>query len=77
MVQSGLRAYIAPMFRSARWYTPLPAMLWNATGTKAGEEAGMGARWHLIDKAEARAAAETGMLVPAQGPTPHAELLRR
>ncbi|WP_367353272.1 amidohydrolase family protein [Achromobacter animicus] len=76
MVQSGLRAYIAPMFRSARWYTKNGHVVEYDWNEKAGE-AGMERALALIDKAEAHECGRlTGMLVPAQIDTCTPELLK-
>jgi len=76
LVQSGLRAYVAPMFRSARWYTRNGHVVeydWNEqAGIKAMEQA-----LALIDRAEAHPCNRlTGMLVPAQIDTCTPELLQ-
>lgn len=74
--QSGLRVCLAPMFRSARWYTTNGTRVdyeWNEAG---GEDA-MQAALALIDAAETHPSGRlTGMMCPAQIDTCTPELMR-
>ncbi|MDQ2140958.1 amidohydrolase family protein [Alcaligenaceae bacterium B3P038] len=76
LVQSGLRAYVAPMFRSARWYTRNGHVVeydWNEQAGIKGMEQALA----LIDRAQAHPCNRlTGMLVPAQIDTCTPELLQ-
>jgi cytosine/adenosine deaminase-related metal-dependent hydrolase len=74
--ESGMRVVIAPMFRSARWYTKSGHVVeyeWDeAAGVKAMEEA-----FSLIERAEQHPSGRlSGMAVPAQIDTCTPELLR-
>ncbi|WP_027348764.1 amidohydrolase family protein [Halotalea alkalilenta] len=73
---SGLRGYIAPMFRSAQWFTRNGHVVEYAWDEDAGI-AGMERALALIDQAEAHGCGRiAGMLVPAQIDTCTPELLR-
>jgi 5-methylthioadenosine/S-adenosylhomocysteine deaminase len=76
MARSGLRGYVAPMFRSARWYTRNGHVVeydWN-------EQAGIDGMAHaiaLIEQAMAHPCGRlNGMLVPSQIDTCTPELLK-
>ncbi|MCU0984366.1 MAG: amidohydrolase family protein [Acetobacteraceae bacterium] len=74
--ESGMRVVIAPMFRSARWYTKSGHVVeyeWDEkAGVKAMEEA-----FALIERAEQHPSGRlSGMAVPAQIDTCTPELLR-
>lgn len=76
MVRSGLRAYIAPMFRSARWYTRNGHLVEYDWDEKAGL-ASMENALRLIDSAIAHPCGRLGgMVVPAQIDTCTPELLQ-
>ena len=76
LVKSGLRAYVAPMFRSARWYTRNGHVVEYEWNEQAGIK-GMEQALALIDKAEAHPSGRlTGMLCPAQIDTCTPELLK-
>jgi cytosine/adenosine deaminase-related metal-dependent hydrolase len=76
LAKSGLRAYLAPMFRSARWYTRNGHVVeydWNEKGGYDGLERAL----KLIDRAQAHESGRLqGMLCPAQIDTCSADLLR-
>ena len=76
MARSGLRGYVAPMFRSARWFTRNGHVVeydWNVQGGIDG----MARALALIDKAQAHDCKRlSGMLVPTQIDTCTPELLR-
>lgn len=76
LAESGMRVCVAPMFRSARWFTRnghLVEYEWDeAAGVKAMEEA-----FRLIERAEQHECGRlSGMVVPAQIDTCTPELLR-
>ncbi|OWT77587.1 MULTISPECIES: amidohydrolase family protein [unclassified Achromobacter] len=76
LARSGLRAYVAPMFRSARWYTRNGHVVEYDWNEKAGIE-GMERALKLIDLAEAHECGRLrGMVVPAQIDTCTPDLLR-
>lgn len=63
---SGLRVCLAPMFKSARWFTTNGTRVDYEWDEKAGEDA-MQAAFALIDAAEAHPSGRlTGMMCPAQ-----------
>jgi len=76
MVKSGLRCCIAPMFRSARWFTRNGHVVeydWNEQHGIDGMERAL----KIIDQAEAHPSGRlTGMLAPAQIDTCTPELIR-
>lgn len=73
---SGLRAYVAPMFRSARWYTRNGHVVEYEWNEKAGEQA-MENAFSLIEAARKHESGRLdGMVVPAQIDTCTAALLR-
>ncbi len=74
--QSGMRVCIAPMFRSARWFTKNGHVVEYAFDAKAGEKA-MVESMALIDRAEQHPSGRLfGMAVPAQIDTCTPELLK-
>jgi len=76
LAQSGLRGYVAPMFRSARWYTRNGHVVEYDWNEKAGVE-GMERALKLIDRAEAHECGRLrGMMVPSQIDTCTPDLLR-
>lgn len=76
MGQTGLRAYVAPMFRSAQWFTRNGHVVEYDWNEKAGI-AGMEKALKLIDQAQAHPSKRLcGMLVPAQIDTCTPELLQ-
>jgi 5-methylthioadenosine/S-adenosylhomocysteine deaminase len=73
---SGLRVCLAPMFKSARWFTINGTRVDYEWDEKAGEEA-MQAAFSLIDAAEAHSSGRlTGMMCPAQIDTCTPDLMR-
>ncbi len=76
LAESGLRVCIAPMFRSARWYTKNGHVVEYEWDAKAGEKA-MAEAMTLIERAEQHQCGRLfGMVVPAQIDTCTPELLR-
>jgi 5-methylthioadenosine/S-adenosylhomocysteine deaminase len=76
LVKSGLRCCIAPMFRSAKWFTRNGHVVEYDWNEKNGVE-GMERALKLIDQAEAHPSGRlTGMLVPAQIDTCTPELIK-
>ena len=76
LAESGLRVCIAPMFRSARWYTKNGHVVEYEWDAKAGEKA-MAEAMSLIERAEQHECGRLfGMVVPAQIDTCTPELLR-
>ena len=76
LADSGMRVCIAPMFRSARWFTKNGHVVEYAWDEKAGETA-MEEAFRLIDRAEQHPSGRlTGMVVPAQIDTCSETLLR-
>ncbi len=74
--ESGMRVCIAPMFRSARWYTKNGHVVEYEWDEKAGEKA-MGEALSLIERAEQHESGRLfGMVVPAQIDTCTDTLLR-
>jgi cytosine/adenosine deaminase-related metal-dependent hydrolase len=74
--QSGMRVCVAPMFRSARWFTKNGHVVEYAFDAKAGEKA-MVESFALIDRAEQHPSGRLfGMAVPAQIDTCTPELLK-
>ncbi len=66
LAESGMRVCIAPMFRSARWYTKNGHLVEYAWDEAAGEKA-MGEALSLIARAEQHPSGRLfGMVVPAQ-----------
>ena len=73
---SGMRVCIAPMFRSARWYTRNGHLVEYAWDAAAGEKA-MAEALSLIERAEQHPSGRlSGMVVPAQIDTCTEDLLR-
>src|SRR3954467_6024863 len=73
---SGLRAYVAPMYRSGRWFTPDGKRVdyeWSSDDGRAGFEAGVGFVERLRGRADGRV---QGLLAPAQVDTCSEALLR-
>jgi cytosine/adenosine deaminase-related metal-dependent hydrolase len=76
LAESGMRVCIAPMFRSARWYTKNGHVVQYEWDEAAGEKA-MGEAFSLIDRAEQHPSGRLfGMVVPAQIDTCSETLLR-
>lgn len=76
LAEAGLRVCVAPMFRSARWYTKNGHLVEYAWDPVAGEKA-MGEALSLIERAEQHPCGRLfGMIVPAQIDTCTPELLR-
>jgi 5-methylthioadenosine/S-adenosylhomocysteine deaminase len=76
LAEAGMRVCVAPMFRSARWYTKNGHLVEYAWDPVAGEKA-MVEALSLIDRAEQHPSGRLfGMVVPAQIDTCTAELLR-
>ena len=76
LAESGMRVCIAPMFRSARWYTKNGHTVEYEWDEKAGE-ASMGAALSLVERAEQHHSGRLfGMVVPAQIDTCSEDLLR-
>jgi cytosine/adenosine deaminase-related metal-dependent hydrolase len=76
LARSGLRAYIAPMFRSARWFTRNGHVLEYDWNEQAGID-GMERAIALIEQAQAHECGRlSGMLVPSQIDTCTPELLK-
>lgn len=74
--ESGMRVCVAPMFRSARWFTRNGHVVEYAFDAKAGEKA-MTESFALIDRAEQHPSGRLfGMAVPAQIDTCTPELLK-
>jgi cytosine/adenosine deaminase-related metal-dependent hydrolase len=76
MAKSGLRGVLAPMFRSARWYTPNGHEVlyeWDEAAGRAGMEGAL----NLIERAQQDPSGRLGgMLLPSQIDTCTEELLR-
>ncbi|MGE0418513.1 MAG: amidohydrolase family protein [Acetobacteraceae bacterium] len=76
LAESGMRVCIAPMFRSARWYTRNGHLVEYAWDETAGEKA-MAEALSLIERAEQHPSGRLfGMVVPAQIDTCSEGLLR-
>ena len=76
LAEAGMRVCIAPMFRSARWYTRNGHLVEYAWDEAAGEKA-MAEALSLIDRAEQHPSGRLfGMVVPAQIDTCTPALLR-
>ncbi len=76
LAESGMRVCVAPMFRSARWFTKNGHVVEYAWDEKAGEKAMMEA-FSLIQRAEQHPSGRLfGMVVPAQIDTCSETLLR-
>ncbi len=76
LAESGMRVCIAPMFRSARWYTKNGHVVEYEWDEKAGEKA-MEEALRLIERAEQHESGRLfGMVVPAQIDTCTETLLR-
>lgn len=76
LAESGMRVCIAPMFRSARWYTKNGHLVEYAWDEKAGEKA-FAEAMTLIERAEQHECGRLfGMVVPAQIDTCTPELLK-
>lgn len=76
LATAGMRVCVAPMFRSARWYTKNGHLVEYAWDPAAGEKA-MGEALSLIDRAEQHPCGRLfGMVVPAQIDTCTPDLLR-
>ncbi|HEY1934321.1 MAG TPA: amidohydrolase family protein [Acetobacteraceae bacterium] len=76
LAESGMRVCVAPMFRSARWYTKNGHLVEYAWDEAAGEKA-MAEALTLIDRAEQHPSGRLfGMVVPAQIDTCTPDLLR-
>ncbi|HUB15848.1 MAG TPA: amidohydrolase family protein, partial [Acetobacteraceae bacterium] len=76
LAESGMRVCIAPMFRSARWFTRNGHLVEYAWDVQAGEKA-MGEALSLIERAEQHPSGRLfGMVVPAQIDTCTEGLLR-
>ncbi len=76
LAESGMRVCIAPMFRSARWYTKNGHLVQYEWDEAAGEKA-MGEALGLIDRAQQHPSGRLfGMVVPAQIDTCTEGLLR-
>jgi len=76
LAESGMRVCVAPMFRSARWYTKNGHVVEYAWDEKAGEKA-MSEALSLIQRAEQHPSGRLfGMVVPAQIDTCSETLLR-
>ena len=73
---SGLRGYVAPMYRSGRWFTPDGKRVdyeWSPDDGRSGFEAGIGFVERLRGRADGRV---RGLLAPAQVDTCSEALLR-
>ncbi len=76
LAESGMRVCVAPMFRSARWFTKNGHVVEYAWDEKAGEKA-MAEAFSLIERAEQHPSGRLfGMVVPAQIDTCSETLLR-
>ena len=76
LAESGMRVCIAPMFRSARWYTKNGHVVEYEWNEKAGEKA-MSEALTLIERAEQHPSGRLfGMVVPSQIDTCSESLLR-
>jgi 5-methylthioadenosine/S-adenosylhomocysteine deaminase len=76
LAESGMRVCIAPMFRSARWFTRNGHVVEYAWDEKAGEKA-MAEAFSLIERAEQHPCGRLfGMAVPAQIDTCTPQLLK-
>ncbi len=76
LARSGIRGYAAPMFRSARWYTPNGHELCYEWDEDAGKRA-FAAALEVVDEAEAHDCGRLkGMISPAQIDTCTADLLK-
>ena len=76
LAESGMRVCIAPMFKSARWFTKNGHMVQYEWDEPAGEKA-MAEAFNLIDRAEQHPSGRLfGMVVPAQIDTCSETLLR-
>ncbi|MBL6453944.1 amidohydrolase family protein [Belnapia sp. T6] len=76
LAESGMRVCVAPMFRSARWYTKNGHMVEYAWDPQAGEKA-MEEAFTLVERAEQHESGRLfGMAVPAQIDTCTPELLK-
>ena len=76
LAESGMRVCVAPMFRSARWFTKNGHVVEYAWDEKAGEKA-MGEALSLIERAEQHPSGRLfGMVVPAQIDTCSETLLK-
>jgi len=76
LAESGMRVCVAPMFRSARWFTRNGHVVEYAWDEKAGEKA-MAEAFTLVERAEQHPCGRLfGMAVPAQIDTCTPELLR-
>ena len=76
LAESGMRVCVAPMFRSARWYTKNGHVVEYAWDEQAGEKA-MSEALSLIQRAEQHPSGRLfGMVVPAQIDTCSETLLR-
>ncbi|WP_398484174.1 amidohydrolase family protein [Tardiphaga sp.] len=74
--ESGLRVCLAPMFRSARWFTPNGTLVDYEWNEKAGEDAMLHA-FGIIDAAESHPSGRlSGMMCPAQIDTCTPALMR-
>jgi cytosine/adenosine deaminase-related metal-dependent hydrolase len=76
LAESGMRVCVAPMFRSARWYTKNGHVVEYEWNPAAGEKA-MAEAFSLIERAEQHPSGRLfGMVVPSQIDTCTEELLR-
>jgi 5-methylthioadenosine/S-adenosylhomocysteine deaminase len=76
LAESGMRVCVAPMFRSARWYTKNGHVVEYAWDKAAGEKA-MGEALRLVERAQQHECGRLfGMVVPAQIDTCTEGLLR-
>ncbi|MXP62029.1 N-ethylammeline chlorohydrolase [Roseomonas sp. M0104] len=76
LAESGMRVCVAPMFRSARWFTKNGHVVEYEWDEKAGEKA-MGEALQLMERAEQHPSGRLfGMVVPAQIDTCSETLLR-
>ncbi len=76
LAESGMRVCVAPMFRSARWFTKNGHVVEYAWDEKAGEK-GMADALSLIERAEQHPSGRLfGMVVPAQIDTCSETLLK-
>ncbi|MBN8899176.1 MAG: amidohydrolase family protein, partial [Rhodospirillales bacterium] len=76
LAEAGMRVCVAPMFRSARWYTKNGHLVEYEWSEAAGEKA-MGEALSIIDRAEQHPSGRLfGMVVPAQIDTCTEGLLR-
>ncbi|WBU57671.1 amidohydrolase family protein [Paracoccus sediminicola] len=74
--RSGLRAVLAPMYRSARWFTKNGHVVEYEWDARAGRDA-MGEAMQVIDKANAHPSGRlSGMVSPSQIDTCTADLIR-